>query len=94
MIDTAIALFGKVDILVNNAGIMDGFEPVGEVSNERWEKVFAVNVNGPMYASRKAIQYFLEQGQRQYHQHRFDRRPARRTGRCRLMSLPNMLSSA
>ncbi|WP_320164563.1 SDR family oxidoreductase [uncultured Trichococcus sp.] len=62
MIDTAIALFGKVDILVNNAGIMDGFEPVGEVSNERWERVFAVNVNGPMYASRKVIQYFLEQG--------------------------------
>ena len=38
MIDTAIALFGKVDILVNNAGIMDGFEPVGEVSNERWDQ--------------------------------------------------------
>ena len=62
MIDTAITLYGKLDILVNNAGIMDGFEPVGEVSNDRWEKVFAVNVNGPMYASRKAIAHFLEQG--------------------------------
>ena len=62
MIDTAITLYGKLDILVNNAGIMDGFEPVGEVSNDRWEKVFAVNVNGPMYASRKAIDHFLEQG--------------------------------
>lgn len=41
---------------------MDGFEPVGEVANARWDRVFAVNVNGPMYASRKAIQYFLEQG--------------------------------
>ena len=41
---------------------MDGFEPVGEVTNARWDRVFAVNVNGPMYASRKAIQYFLEQG--------------------------------
>lgn len=62
MIDTAIALYGKLDILVNNAGIMDGFEPVGEVDNARWEKVFAVNVNGPMYASRRAIALFLEQG--------------------------------
>ena len=62
MIDTAITLYGKLDILVNNAGIMDGFEPVGEVSNDRWEKVFAVNVNGAMYASRKAIAHFLEQG--------------------------------
>ncbi|PTQ86053.1 NAD(P)-dependent dehydrogenase (short-subunit alcohol dehydrogenase family) [Trichococcus patagoniensis] len=62
MIDTAIALYGKLDILVNNAGIMDGFEPVGEVTNDRWDKVFAVNVNGPMYASRRAIALFLEQG--------------------------------
>ena len=62
MIDTAITFFGKVDILINNAGIMDGFEPVGEVTNARWDRVFAVNVNGPMYASRKVIQYILEQG--------------------------------
>ena len=62
MIGTAITFFGKVDILINNAGIMDGFEPVGEVTNARWDRVFTVNVNGPMYASRKAIQYFLEQG--------------------------------
>ena len=47
MIDTAITLYGKLDILVNNAGIMDGFEPVGEVSNDRWEKVFALTVHVP-----------------------------------------------
>lgn len=62
MIDTAVATFGHLDILVNNAGIMDGFEPVGAISNARWERVFAVNVNGPMYASRKAVALFLEQG--------------------------------
>lgn len=62
MIDTAVATFGHLDILVNNAGIMDGFEPVGDISNARWERVFAVNVNGPMYASRKAVALFLEQG--------------------------------
>ena len=27
--------YGKLDVLVNNAGIMDGMEPVGEISNER-----------------------------------------------------------
>lgn len=27
--------YGKLDILVNNAGIMDGMEPVGEISDER-----------------------------------------------------------
>ncbi|MCM3024664.1 SDR family oxidoreductase [Heyndrickxia ginsengihumi] len=54
--------FGKLDILVNNAGIMDGMEPVGEISNERWEKVFSVNTVAVMKSMRIAVNLFLEQG--------------------------------
>lgn len=54
--------FGKLDILVNNAGIMDGMEPVGEISDERWDQVFAVNTTGVMRSMRIAINIFLEQG--------------------------------
>ena len=61
MIDFAVEKCGKLDILVNNAGIMDGFEPIGDISDERWDKVFAVNVKGPMYAMRKAVQVMLGQ---------------------------------
>ena len=61
-IDMAVQEFGKLDILVNNAGIMDDMSPIGEVSNEKLEKVFAVNVNGPIYSMRKAVQVFLAQG--------------------------------
>lgn len=57
-----IEAFGKLDILVNNAGIMDGMEPVGEISDERWEQVFAVNTTGVMRAMRLAVNTFLEQG--------------------------------
>lgn len=55
MIDFAVKTCGKLDILVNNAGIMDEFKPIGEVSNDLWERVMKVNLNGPMYAMRKAI---------------------------------------
>lgn len=54
--------YGKLDVLVNNAGIMDGMEPVGEISDERWDKVFAVNTTAVMRAMRIATAIFLEQG--------------------------------
>ncbi|MCR5031755.1 MAG: glucose 1-dehydrogenase [Lachnospiraceae bacterium] len=61
MIDFAVEQFGKLDILVNNAGIMDSMEPVGNFSDEKLEKVFGVNVYGPFYATRKAVNTFLNQ---------------------------------
>lgn len=60
MIDTAVKEYGTLDILVNNAGIMDGFEPVGDITDEKWDKVFDVNTKGVMRAMRKAIPIFLE----------------------------------
>lgn len=61
-IETAVREFGRLDILVNNAGVMDDMSPIGDVKNEKIEQVFSVNVFGPMYAMRKAVQVFLSQG--------------------------------
>ncbi len=60
MIDTAINEYGELNILVNNAGIMDGFEPVGEITDEKWDRIFEVNTKGVMRAMRKAVNYWLE----------------------------------
>lgn len=62
MINVAIKEFGKFNVLVNNAGVMDDMAPMAEVTDEKYEKVFAINVYGPMAAMRKACQVFLEQG--------------------------------
>lgn len=62
MIDAAIKNYGALDILINNAGVMDDFSPAGEVSNELWNKVIGVNLNGPFYACRLAIPQMLKQG--------------------------------
>ena len=62
MVETAVNGYGTLDILVNNAGIMDGFEPVADITDEKWERIFAVNTTGVMRAMRKAIPIFLEKG--------------------------------
>ena len=62
MIDTAVNEYGTLDILVNNAGIMDGFEPVGDILDERWDLIFDINTKSVMRAMRKAIPIFLEKG--------------------------------
>lgn len=61
MIEYAVKECGKLDILINNAGIMDEFTPIDELTNELWEKIISVNLTGPMYAMRKAVQVMLTQ---------------------------------
>lgn len=62
LMEIVISEFGGLDILVNNAGIMDNFTPLDRVSDGLWEKVMAVNVNGPFYTSRLAIRHMLTKG--------------------------------
>ncbi len=59
MIGTAVERFGRLDILVNNAGIVDRFLPVGELTDEMWNKVLAVNLTGPMLLSRAAMPHLI-----------------------------------
>lgn len=62
MIDTVVKTYGRLDILVNNAGIMDRALPVADCSDDVWNRVMAVNVNGPFYACRKAVPIMVQQG--------------------------------
>ena len=39
---------------------MDEFVPIGDLKNEQFERVMAVNLYGPIYAMRKAVQVMLE----------------------------------
>lgn len=62
MVRYAVDNFGKLDILVNNAGVIDQMMPVHEVTDELWEDVMKVNIDGPMMACRSAIKIMLKQG--------------------------------
>ncbi len=62
MVDRAVTEFGRIDILVNNAGVMDLFSSVADVTNETWRRVLSVNLDGPMFAMRRAVPLMLKQG--------------------------------
>jgi len=46
--------FGPVTILVNNAGVTD-FTPFEEITDERWDFVYAINVRGPMICAQAVL---------------------------------------
>lgn len=62
IIDTAVQSYGRLDVLCNNAGVMDVNQGVAEVTDDMWERVIGVNLNGPMYLSRKAVPIMIGQG--------------------------------
>lgn len=53
---------GRLDVVVNNAGIVDRFLPAGEVTDELWERVMAVNLTGPLRLIRAALPAMLRAG--------------------------------
>ena len=57
----AIRQLGCIDILVNNAGIADYCSMV-TMSDEQWQSVLDVNLNGVFYCSRAVVRHMLERG--------------------------------
>jgi L-rhamnose 1-dehydrogenase len=53
--------YGRIDILVNNAGICPFVEFL-DVSEEVWDRVFAVNLKGTFLCSQAVARVMVEQG--------------------------------
>jgi NAD(P)-dependent dehydrogenase (short-subunit alcohol dehydrogenase family) len=54
-LEAAVDRLPRLDVLVCAAGIGGESLPTEEVSNEEWERVHAVNLNGVFYANRAAL---------------------------------------
>lgn len=62
LIDAAVKTFGGIDVLCNNAGVMDLFQGVAELEDDTWRRVMSINIDGPMYLTRKAVPLMIERG--------------------------------
>jgi NAD(P)-dependent dehydrogenase (short-subunit alcohol dehydrogenase family) len=59
LFDATESRFGKCDVLVNNAGMID-VAPLVETTLDRWQRMFAVNVDAVYAACRRALPSMLE----------------------------------
>ncbi|SEC63118.1 3-oxoacyl-[acyl-carrier protein] reductase [Rhizobiales bacterium GAS191] len=58
----AIAAFGRVDIVVNNAGTTHRNQPMLDVEEAEFDKVFAVNVKSIYLTAKAFVPHFREKG--------------------------------
>jgi NAD(P)-dependent dehydrogenase (short-subunit alcohol dehydrogenase family) len=60
-IDRVVERFGRIDALVNNAGTVV-FKPILETTFEEWQRVLAVNLNGPFLCTQACAPAMLKAG--------------------------------
>ena len=61
MVNTVVDRAGGIDILVNNAAIFD-MAPVLEVTEESYDRQFAINVKGMLFTTQAVARRMVEQG--------------------------------
>jgi 3-oxoacyl-[acyl-carrier protein] reductase len=61
LFDETIGHFGRLDILVNNAGSMFN-KPLADVTEEEYDRIFAINVKGSFFACQQAARRMAEGG--------------------------------
>ena len=58
LVNYCIGEFGKIDVLVNNAGISTT-KLFTDLTDEDWDEMMNVNLNGVFYATQKTLQYMI-----------------------------------
>lgn len=62
LVQSALDAYGRLDIIVNNAGFTHRNRPMLEVTEEEFERIYAVNVKSLFLTAKHAVPVFRKQG--------------------------------
>ena len=60
LVDFTLEKYHKIDILVNNAGIMDDMIPLADLTEDVWQRVFGVNVDGAAFLTSEVLKSMMQ----------------------------------
>ena len=60
VVEQATDEYGTIDVLCNNAGILDDYAPVGETSEELWDRVMDINLKGVFLLTKAALPALMD----------------------------------
>ena len=61
LVQQTVDRFGKIDILFLNAGVFEAL-PTGQLTEEHFDKVYNINVKGPIFTVNEAVPYLNDGG--------------------------------
>jgi len=61
-VDQAVAVFGRIDLAFNNAGVEQSVAPLGDVAEDDWDRLVAINLRGVFLCMKYVIPIMLEHG--------------------------------
>ena len=62
LVKATLDTYGKLDIVINNAGTTHRNQPILDVTEEQFDRVYAVNVKSLFWSARHCIPVFRKQG--------------------------------
>jgi 3-oxoacyl-[acyl-carrier protein] reductase len=62
LVDAALRQFGKIDVMVNNAGISHANQPMLQVKEAEFDRIFRVNVKSLFHSAVSCVPVFRRQG--------------------------------
>jgi D-sorbitol dehydrogenase (acceptor) len=60
-VSATVGAFGQIDILINNAALFTA-APIVEITRGDYERVFSINVSGPLFTMQAVARHMIERG--------------------------------